>query len=69
MAERFHIAEWYGHPYMDIAPIDRVRLAQHRVGAHTMKKADTKRLAALQEKVVGAQLTPREQDRLDVLMR
>lgn len=67
MAERFHIAEWYGHPYMDIAPIDRVRLAQHRVGAHTMKKADIKRLAALQEKAIGAQLTPREQDRLDVL--
>ena len=67
MAERFHIAEWYGHPYMDIAPVERVRLAQNRVVAHTMKEADINRLEALQEKVIGTVSRPREQDRLVVL--
>ncbi len=67
MTERFHIAEWYGRPFMDLQPLERVRLAQHRVGAHTMKKSDVKRLIALQEKAEIGPLTPREQDRLDVL--
>ena len=67
MAERVQIAEWYGHPYMDIDPIQRVRPAQHRVGTHTMKKAHVTRLAVLQEKAIGAQLTTRKQEQLVVL--
>lgn len=67
MTERFHIAEWYGRPFMDLSTVDRVRLAQHRVGAHTMKKADVKRLIALQEKAALGTLSEREQTRLDVL--
>lgn len=67
MAERFHIAEWYGHPFMDLSPADRVRLAQHRVGSHTMKKADVNRLITLQDKAALGALSDREQARLDVL--
>jgi hypothetical protein len=67
MAERFHIAEWYGRPFMDLAPHDRVRLAQHRVGSHTMKKTDINRLGVLQERAALGALTERDQARLDVL--
>lgn len=67
MAERFHIAEWYGRPFIDIDPVERVRLAQHRVGSHTMKKADVNRLIVLQEKEALGALTDRERARLDVL--
>lgn len=67
MAERFHIAEWYGQPFLDLEPQERVRFAQHRVGAHTMKKADLQRLIALQAKAEQTDLSQREQDRLDVL--
>lgn len=67
MPERFHIAEWYGRPFMDLTPAERVELAQHRVGQHTMKKTDLARLATLRQKEVEGPLTRREQDRLDVL--
>jgi hypothetical protein len=52
---------------MDLDPMDRVRLAQHRVGAHTMKKSDINRLISLQEKAALGVLSDREQSRLDVL--
>lgn len=67
MVERFHIAEWYGRPFHDLTPQERVTLAEHRVGSHTMKKTELRRLGALQEKAVLGTLTRREQDRLDVL--
>lgn len=67
MAKRFHIAEWYGRPFLDLKPQDRVCLAQHRVGAHTMKKSDISRLIALQDKAALGALSEREQVRLDVL--
>lgn len=67
MTERFHIAEWYGRPFMDLSDRERVKLAQHKVGSHNMKKADVERLIRLQEKESMGALTPREQDRLDVL--
>lgn len=67
MVERFHIAEWYGRPFQDLTPQERVDLAEHKVGAHTMKKADLRRLGVLQEKADLGTLTPREQDRLDFL--
>ncbi len=52
---------------MDLQPMDRVSMAQHRVGAHTMKKTDVNRLIALQEKADLGVLSVREQGRLDVL--
>lgn len=67
MAERFHIAEWYGQPFLSLSPSERVALARHKVGKHTMKKADVNRLLALQEKSQGVGLNAREADRLDVL--
>lgn len=67
MVERFHIAEWYGHPFQDLPPKERVELAKHKVGSHTMKKADLQRLAALQEKSDLGTLTTKEQARLDFL--
>jgi len=67
MTERFHIAEWYGRPFMDLTDLERVRLAQHKVGSHNMKKVDVERLIQLQEKESMGTLTPREQARLDVL--
>ncbi|MEH3128291.1 NotI family restriction endonuclease [Agrobacterium cavarae] len=67
MAERFHIAEWYGRPFLDLTDRERVQLARHKVGSHTMKKADVERLIRLQEKESMGALTPREQDRLDIL--
>ena len=36
MTERFHIAEWYGRPFMDLTDLERVRLAQHKVGSHNL---------------------------------
>lgn len=67
MAERFHIAEWYGRPFQDLHPHERVELARHKVGSHTMKKADIQRLTVLQEKADYGTLTSKEQDRLDFL--
>jgi hypothetical protein len=67
MVERFHIAEWYGRPFLDLTDRERVQLAQHKVGSHNMKKADIERLIRLQEKESMGTLTPREKDRLDVL--
>lgn len=68
MGERFHIAEWYGRPFQDLTPEERVALAGHKVGAHTMKKADLTRLEALQIKAASGGLSAKEQDRLDVLI-
>lgn len=67
MPEKFHIAEWYGRPFSDLTPAERVELAQHKVGQHTMKKAELTRLQALQEKEVASGLSDRERARLDVL--
>jgi hypothetical protein len=67
LAERFHIAEWYGRPFQDLTPEERVALAGHKVGAHTMKKADLVRLVALQQKAEVGALTAKEQERLDAL--
>lgn len=68
MTERFHIAEWYGRPFMDLTDHERVGLAQHKVGSHNMKKTDVERLIRLQEKASMGALTLREQDRLDFLV-
>lgn len=67
MAERFHIAEWYGRPFIELDPSERVRLAGHRVGKYTMKKTELSRLDDLRTKSKEKALTAREQDRLVVL--
>ncbi|AKI02096.1 Restriction endonuclease NotI [Hoeflea sp. IMCC20628] len=65
--ERFHIAEWYGHPFHKIRDWDRVRLARHEVGGAAMTKAEINRLAALEEKAAFGPLRPREDRRLEDL--
>lgn len=67
MAERFHIAEWYGHPFEDLEPADRVRLASHKGGAHAMTKVDLDRLAVLEQKSALGSLTQKEESRLQLL--
>ena len=64
MSELFHIAEWYGRPFLDISPADRMRLADHKVGSATMKKPDAERLTALRTKSESDELTAREAARL-----
>lgn len=65
--ERFHIAEWYGHPFHSIGDRDRVRLAQHKVGGATMTKAEVERLSVLEDKATTSGLSQKEGDRLTVL--
>ena len=67
MAERFHIAEWYGRPFLDLTARERVQCAQHKVGQHTMTKAQISRLTYLQEKALDSGLSQSEQARLNVL--
>jgi hypothetical protein len=67
VTERFHIAEWYGHPFLDLTPEQRVEFAQHKVGKHVMKKADINRRNQLTEKQAAQPLTEREADRLEAL--
>lgn len=64
MAELFHIAEWYGRPFLEISETDRVRLAEHKVGSANMKKADAERLTALRTKASTDELSARESARL-----
>ena len=45
--ERFHIAEWYGHPFKDLGDWDLVRLAGHDVGGSAMSKAELARMLTL----------------------
>lgn len=65
--ERFHIAEWYGHPFRDLGDWDRVRLAGHEVGGSAMTKAEISRMVALEERAALGNLTTAEADRLNVL--
>lgn len=63
----FHIAEWYGHPFLDLSNEDRVRLAGHKVGRAALTKVEADRLVVLEEKAAAGPLAAREADRLDVL--
>ena len=67
MAERFHIAEWYGRPFLDLTNAERSELAVHRVGGSALKKAEVVRLVALEAKEVDGTLTHKETERLAVL--
>jgi hypothetical protein len=64
MAERFHIGEWYGRPFLSLTDRERADMATHRVGTATMKKAEIARLAFLEEKEARSPLTKSEADRL-----
>ena len=61
MAERFHIAEWYGRPFLSLSDTERLECATFRVGGNAMSKADLARLAELASKVF---LSEREKVRL-----
>lgn len=65
--ERFHIAEWYGRPFLELTDEERVQFAQHRVGGSAMSKIDVARLTALEVREATAGLTVKEEARLDVL--
>ena len=65
--ERFHIGEWYGHPFLDLTDGEREAFARHKVGGSAMKKAEVDRLTTLEAKASDGTLTQREADRLQVL--
>ena len=67
MAERFHIGEWYGRPFLSLTDRERVEMATHRVGTATMKKAEIARLEYLEEKAEKTALGKSEAARLDTL--
>jgi hypothetical protein len=60
---RFHIAEWYGRPFLELSDAERLKLAEFRAEGG-MAKTDQNRLVALREK---ASLTSKEQKRLELL--
>jgi len=65
--ERFHIAEWYGHPFHGMGDWDRVNPAQHEVGGSAMTKAELTRMVALEEQAALGTMKPSDLDRLTVL--
>lgn len=67
MSERFHIAEWYGRPFLELTDRERVQFAKHVVGKHAMKKEHLDRLGVLEEKLLSKLLTNKEKARLDEL--
>lgn len=62
--ERFHIAEWYGHPFHGLGDAGRVKLAQHKVGGSAMTKAELTRMVALEEQAALGTMKPRDLVRL-----
>jgi hypothetical protein len=64
MAERFHIGEWYGRPFLSLTDRERAEMSAHKVGTATMTKAEIARLAFLDEKEGQSPLTKSEADRL-----
>jgi len=68
MAERFHIGEWYGKPFLDLTDAERLKLADHKVGGSAMTKAEIDRMVALEKKqTVQGELPPGETKRLEIL--
>ncbi len=67
--ERFHIAEWYGHPFLALTDAERLALADHEVGGAAMSKADLDRLADLERQTQLGNLRAREEKRLEELRR
>lgn len=60
---RFHIAEWYGRPFLEISDDERLELA-HFKASGSMSKVDQNRLLELRQK---SELTAKEQSRLEKL--
>jgi hypothetical protein len=68
MAERFHIGEWYGMPFLDLTETERLKLADHKVGGAAMTKAEIDRMVALEkEQEARGSLTPNKTKRLETL--
>lgn len=67
MLERFHIAEWYGKPFDQLLPEERVILAAQKGGSHRMKKTEVLRLAALEERFASGTIKAKELIRLEEL--
>lgn len=64
VAEKFHIAEWYGHSFFDLTSEQRLKFAQHRVGASSMTKKEREAFSQLQEKEEDGSITEKEEKRL-----
>lgn len=60
---RFHIAEWYGRPFLELTDAERLELANFKARG-SMNKVDQNRLVELRAKDVR---TPKEEARLDKL--
>lgn len=58
-SERFHIAEWYGQPFLDLSDTERTEFAIYKVGK-VMPKAEVARLNFLEEKARSGVLSRRE---------
>lgn len=63
MTEQFHIAEWYGHPFLALSDEERLKLADHKVGS-PMKKSEIDRLTSLRTKQLSSELSLPESKRL-----
>ena len=66
MVSRFHIAEWYGHPFFDLNDEKRLELADHKVGK-SMPKSELQRLTILRRKLQTGDISKQEQNRLESL--
>ncbi|SEI87383.1 Restriction endonuclease NotI [Pseudooceanicola nitratireducens] len=62
--EMFHIAEWYGMPFLDLSDGDRLRLGKFKASGKMLDKKEMQRIVDLREKVKAGPLTPTEQKRL-----
>jgi Restriction endonuclease NotI len=73
LAESFHIAEWYGRPFLELSDAERLQFAGHKVGSAKMNKSDAVRLSELKQLAFERGLTPKETERLtrlgDLLQR
>ncbi|MBA4352512.1 MAG: hypothetical protein C0427_14870 [Rhodobacter sp.] len=65
---KYHIAEWYGLPFDQLLPEERVALAHHKAVGQPLKGAALKRLVDLERRSAsGASLTKKELERLKAL--
>jgi hypothetical protein len=73
LAESFHIAEWYGRPFLELTDDERLEFAAHKVGSAKMSKLAARRLSTLSQLASERDLKPKEAVRLaqlsDLLQR
>ncbi len=62
--EMFHVAEWYGLPFLDLTDADRQRLGNFKASGKMLNKKEMKRIVDLREKAKLGPLTATEQKRL-----